>query len=56
MIDFQAAIFPSSCVLSDCPPALWWLITSEGAGSHYMTLLWLTVPENQRQKFQLIFS
>ena len=30
MIEFNAAIFAWPCVLSDRPPALWWLSPGEG--------------------------
>ena len=30
LIKFHAVIFAWPCVLSDCPPALWWLSPGEG--------------------------
>ena len=38
-VGFHMAIFFGSCVLSDCTPTLWWLITWREVGSRYMMLL-----------------
>ena len=39
MIEFHAAIFARCCVLLDCSPVLWWIITWRGVGYCYM--IWL---------------
>ena len=36
LIEFDAAIFLGSCVLSDSPSVIWWLITWRLVGCHYM--------------------
>ena len=39
VIEFHTAIFAWPCVLLDCPPTLWWIITWRGVGCHYIMRL-----------------
>ena len=35
-IEYNKTIFSLSCVITDHPLTLWWLITRSGVGCHYM--------------------